>query len=329
MKKIVSFFGERTEKFVVLNDRAKQYAASRGVEYVWSVQVPYNKDAVIKELQNADAGIIDIDPYGEEIFSQIKDRTEILVRFGVGYDKVDLKAASKNGIAIARTTGANTTAVAEMALSLMLAARRHICIINSMVRDGRWEKDVVHEVIGSTVGIIGFGAIGKRLAQLLQGFECRILAYDPFPNAEAAKALNVELVDLTTLLKESDCISIHVPFTEQTRNMINKDTLAMMKESAIICNTSRGGIIDEDALYEALRDHVISGAGIDVFAEEPLPMDSPLRKLDNVVLAPHNSSQTMEALWNIYKMAIDIAADFFEGKKSRHILNPDFEEHKN
>lgn len=325
MKKIVSFFGEKTKNFEILNDRAKQYALEKGLEYVWSLQTPYNKESVIQELQNADAGIIDIEPYGEDIFSQVKDSTKILVRFGVGFDKVDLKAASRYGIAIARTTGANTTAVAEMALSLMLAARRHICIDNNMVRKGLWEKDVVHEIIGSTVGIVGFGAIGKRLAKLLQGFDCRILAYDPFPNAEAAKALNVEMVDLTTLLKESDVISIHVPYSEETSNMINKDTFAVMKKAAVIVNTSRGGIIDEDALYEALRDHVIAGAGVDVFAAEPLPMDSPLRKLDNVILTPHNSSQTMEALWNIYKMAIDIAADFFEGTKSQHILNPDYD----
>lgn len=328
MKRIVSFFGDRSEIFCDLNKRAEEYAASRGVEYVWSVQNPFNQEEVVRQLQQADAGIIDIEPYGEEIFSQIKSSTQILVRFGVGFDKVDLKAASKHGIAVARTTGANTTAVAEMALSLMLAAKRHICIDDRMVKNNIWEKDVVHELIGATVGIIGFGAIGKRLAKLLQGFDCRILAYDPYPNPEAAKALNVEMVDLETLLKESDGVSIHVPFCESTRNMINRDTLAMMKPTAVICNTSRGGIIDEEALYEALKEHRIAGAGIDVFAVEPLSADSPLKTLDNVILTPHNSSQTVESLWNIYKMAIDISADFFEGKLSPHILNPDFAEGK-
>lgn len=328
MKKIVSFFGEPSETFQKLNERAKEYAAVRNLEYVWSVQCPYNQDEVIKQLQQADAGIIDIEPYGEDIFSQIKDSTKILVRFGVGYDKVDLKAASRNGIAVARTTGANTTAVAEMALTLMLSAKRHICIDDNVVRSGRWEKDVVNELTGATVGIIGFGAIGKQLAKLLQGFDCKIVAYDPFPNTEAAKALNVELLDLETLLKESDAISIHVPFLESTKNLINRETLALMKPSSVIVNTSRGGIVNEGDLYNALKEHKIGGAGLDVFAVEPLPMDSPLRELDNILLTPHNSSQTEEALWNIYKMAIDIAADFFEEKLSAHILNPDFAEGK-
>lgn len=328
MKKIVSFFGEPSETFQKLNERAKEYAAVRNLEYVWSVQCPYNQDEVIKQLQQADAGIIDIEPYGEDIFSQIKDSTKILVRFGVGYDKVDLKAASRNGIAVARTTGANTTAVAEMALTLMLSAKRHICIDDNVVRSGRWEKDVVNELTGATVGIIGFGAIGKQLAKLLQGFDCKIVAYDPFPNTEAAKALNVELLDLETLLKESDAISIHVPFLESTKNLINRETLALMKPSSVIVNTSRGGIVNEGDLYNALKEHKIGGAGLDVFAVEPLPMDSPLRELDNILLTPHNSSQTEEALWNIYKMAIDIAADFFEKKLSAHILNSDFAEGK-
>lgn len=328
MKKIVSFFGEPSETFQKLNERAKEYAAVRNLEYVWSVQCPYNQDEVIKQLQQADAGIIDIEPYGEDIFSQIKDSTKILVRFGVGYDKVDLKAASRNGIAVARTTGANTTAVAEMALTLMLSAKRHICIDDNVVRSGRWEKDVVNELTGATVGIIGFGAIGKQLAKLLQGFDCKIVAYDPFPNTEAAKALDVELLDLETLLKESDAISIHVPFLESTKNLINRETLALMKPSSVIVNTSRGGIVNEGDLYNALKEHKIGGAGLDVFAVEPLPMDSPLRELDNILLTPHNSSQTEEALWNIYKMAIDIAADFFEKKLSAHILNPDFAEGK-
>ena len=278
MKKIVSFFGEPSETFQKLNERAKEYAAVRNLEYVWSVQCPYNQDEVIKQLQQADAGIIDIEPYGEDIFSQIKDSTKILVRFGVGYDKVDLKAASRNGIAVARTTGANTTAVAEMALTLMLSAKRHICIDDNVVRSGRWEKDVVNELTGATVGIVGFGAIGKQLAKLLQGFDCKIVAYDPFPNTEAAKALNVELLDLETLLKESDAISIHVPFLESTKNLINRETLALMKPSSVIVNTSRGGIVNEGDLYNALKEHKIGGAGLDVFAVEPLPMDSPLRE---------------------------------------------------
>lgn len=327
MKRIVSFFGEDSELFRELNKKAEEYAGSLGVEYKWALQNPYSREDVIRELQQADAGIIDVEPYGEDIFSQVKDSAKLLVRFGVGFDKVDLKAASKNGIAIARTTGANTTAVAEMALTLMLSCRRRIAKAQTRTQSGVWVKDVGNEIIGATVGIVGFGAIGRRLAKLLSGFDCRILAYDPFPNEAALKELGAESVSLDELFRESDCISIHVPYTEETHHMVNKERLEMMKPTAVIVNTARGNIIDEDALYEVLKAGRIAGAGIDVFAQEPLPTSSPLLTLDNAVLTPHVSSQTVESLWNIYKMAIDISADFFAGKDSRHILNPNYKEH--
>lgn len=328
MKKIVSFFGDKTEVFCCLNRKAEEYAASLGIEYRWAPQLPFSEENVIRELQNADAGIIDIEPYGESVFSQVKDSTKLMVRFGVGFDKVDLKAASRNGIAIARTTGANTTAVAEMALTLMLTCRRRMNLYQARTRAGEWVKDIGNELIGSTVGIIGYGNIGRRLAKLLKGFDCRILAYDPFPNEEAAKADGVELVALEDILTQSDAISIHVPYTKETHHMINRETLTLMKPTAVIVNTARGNIIDEDALYQALKSGQIAGAGVDVFAAEPLSVESPLLTLENAVLTPHVSSQTMESLWNIYKMAIDISADFFAGKGSPHILNPDYIENK-
>ena len=137
----------------------------------------------------------------------------------------------------------------------------------------------------------------------------------------------VELAGLEEVLRQSDAVSIHVPYTEETHHMINKETLAVMKPAAVIVNTARGNIIDEEALYEALKSGRIAGAGVDVFAKAPLPVDSPLLTLENAVLTPHVSSQTVESLWNIYKMAIDISADFFAGKGSPHILNPDYAEH--
>ena len=313
--------------FCCLNRKAEEYAASLGIEYRWAPQLPFSEENVIRELQNADAGIIDIEPYGESVFSQVKDSTKLMVRFGVGFDKVDLKAASRNGIAIARTTGANTTAVAEMALTLMLTCRRRMNLYQARTRAGEWVKDIGNELIGSTVGIIGYGNIGRRLAKLLKGFDCRILAYDPFPNEEAAKADGVELVALEEILTQSDAISIHVPYTKETHHMINRETLTLMKPTAVIVNTARGNIIDEDALYQALKSGQIAGAGVDVFAAEPLSVESPLLTLENAVLTPHVSSQTMESLWNIYKMAIDISADFFAGKDSPHILNRDYADH--
>ncbi|MCC8027991.1 MAG: phosphoglycerate dehydrogenase [Clostridium sp.] len=324
MKRIVSFFGEKTEIFCDLNERAQEYASSLGIEYRWVPQNPFSQEEVIKELQQADAGIIDIEPYGEAVFSRIKESAKLLVRFGVGYDKVDLEAASRNGIAVARTTGANTTAVAEMALSLMLSCKRRIPKYQSRTRAGEWVKDIGHEMIGATVGIVGYGAIGRRLARLLSGFDCRILAYDPFPRKEVMEEDGVELASMEELLCQADAVSIHVPLTEDTYHMIDEKALGLMKPEAVIVNTARGGIIEEEALYHALKEGRLGAAGLDVFENEPLSPDSPLLTLENAVLTPHVSSQTVESLWNIYKMAIDISAGFFAGKGSPHILNPDY-----
>jgi phosphoglycerate dehydrogenase-like enzyme len=321
MKKIVSFFGEKNDIFEKLNCQAAQYANKYGFEYKWIPMIPFSETAVIESLADADAGIIDVEPYGESVFSCLTEKTKLLVRFGVGYDKVDLESATRHGITIARTTGANTMAVAEMALSLIMACRRQLKYASKLVADGKWVKSVVNETVNATIGIMGFGAIGKALAGLLKGFNCRIITYDPHPNNDAIKSLGAEMVDLEPLFRISDAISIHVPYCKETHHIVNASLLDLMKSSAVIVNTSRGGIVDENALYVACRDKKIRGAGLDVFALEPLSTKSPLIGLDNLLLTPHLSSQTEESLWRIYAMAIDIAADFFGGKDSPHILN--------
>jgi phosphoglycerate dehydrogenase-like enzyme len=326
--KIVSFFGDISPIFKKLNNQAGEYAKTKNMDYIWAPQTPFNQDEVIKLLEKADAGIIDVEPYGEDIFSCIDNSARLLVRFGVGYDKVDLEAASRHGIAIARTTGANTLSVAEMALTLILTVKRRIRENQEIVKKGKWEKIVVRETLGSTIGILGFGAIGQALAGLLSGFGCRIIAHDPYPNKEAAARYGVEFITPEELFKNSDAISLHIPYSKETHNLVGYSLLSIMKPSAIIVNTSRGNILDEEALYRILKEKRIAGAGLDVYSREPLPLNSPLLTLENIVLTPHVSSQTEESLWRIYTMAIDIISDFFEGKDSAHILNPDYKEYK-
>lgn len=325
MKRIVSLFGTRNDIFDELNKRAAQYAETKGLMYEWAPQNPYNQQEVIDRLKYADAGIIDIEPYGEDVFFKVKDSAHLLVRFGVGYDKVDLDAATRNGIAIARTPGANTLGVAEMALTLIMACRRQLVENIACAGTGHWEKrPVCNETFGGCIGIVGFGAIGRELAGLLKGFQCRIIAYDPYPNEEMAKGLGVEFVSLEELFESADAISIHVPYMKETHHLVNHTMLSKMKPTAVLVNTARGNIVDESALYEVLAAHRIRGAALDVFAEEPLPLTSPLYQLDNMIITPHVSSQTVESLWRIYEMAIDIAADFYNGKNSTYILNPEY-----
>lgn len=324
MKKIISFFGEPSNDFNELNKKASEYASELGYSYKWVPQVPFNQQNVIEQLREADVGIIDVEEYGEDIFKKIHKNTRLLVRFGVGYDNVDLEAASRYGIAVARTTGANTLGVAEMAIALILAARRKLRTNQECVDTGVWDKKIVNETVQSTIGIIGFGAIGQKVAGLLKGFDCNILTYDPFPNKELMRQKDVELVGLDELFEKSDAITLHLPYSSETHHLVNMEMMLKMKSTAVIVNTARGNIIDEDALYKVLLDGKIGCAALDVFAKEPLPLDSPLLKLDNIILTPHVSSQTMESLWRIYKMAIDITTDFFSGKDSPHILNPDY-----
>ena len=326
MYRFVSFFGEKSPLFEDLNRQAEAYAESKGFEYVWAPQVPYDVEAVIDQLNMSDVGLIDVEPYDNRIFDRLNGRCKLLVRFGVGFDKVDLKAASAHGLCVARTTGANKTGVAEMALMMILAARRQAMINRNTVNSGVWVKNIGRELIGKKVGILGFGNIGMTLAKLLSGFDCEIVAYDVFKDEKAARELNVRFADLEEILTTCDAISVHLPYNAETENLIDAGALAKMKKDAVIVCTARGKIIDEKALYEALKNHTIAGAGLDVYAVEPLPKESPLTELDNIILTPHVASQTYESLWLTYKKALDIAADFFAGKElgKADLLNPDY-----
>lgn len=329
MIKFVSFFGERSPVFEELNEKTRQYAAEKGIEYVWVPQTPYNVEEVIENLNNADAGMIDVEPYDENIFGRMNSRCKLLVRFGVGFDKVDLPAAASHGICVARTTGANKTGVADMAMMMMLAAGRQAMLNRKTVESGVWVKNIGNELIGKKVGILGFGNIGIALAKLLTGFDCEVVAYDTYQNKEAAEKYNVRFTDMEEIFTTCDAISIHLPYNEETDHLVNAEVFAKMKKNAILVCTARGNIVDEDALYDALANHKIGGAGLDVYAKEPLPADSKLIGLDNIILTPHVSSQTYESIWYTYKKGVDIVADFFAGKELGRgdLLNPDYKNH--
>lgn len=326
MYKFVSFFGVRSPIFEELNQKAREYAATKDIDFVWVPQTPYNVDEVIEQLNEADAGMIDVEPYNEDIFGRMNDRCKLLVRFGVGFDKVDLRAASAHGLAVTRTTGANKTGVAEMALMMMLAVGRQVHLNRKTVVSEIWEKNIGRELIGKKVGILGFGNIGVALAKLLTGFDCEVMAYDVREDKEAAAAMNVRFTSLEEILTTCDAISIHLPYNAETDHLIGAEAFHKMKRDAIIVCTARGNIVDEEALYEALINHEIGGAGLDVFAKEPLDKNSPLIGLDNIILTPHVSSQTYESLWATYKKGVDIVADFFAGKELDRgdLLNPDY-----
>ncbi|AMW32200.1 3-phosphoglycerate dehydrogenase [Fervidobacterium islandicum] len=223
-------------------------------------------------------------------------KLKIIGRAGTGLDNIDVKAAEGKGIKVINTPGANSISVAELTIGLMIACSRHIARGTTDLKNGKWTKKELegHELFGRTVGIIGFGNIGREVAKRLLAFNMNILAYDPFVKETD---MNVKMVDLDTLYKESDYVTIHVPLTPETKYLINKETISKMKDGVIIINAARGGIIDEAALYEALVNGKVYAAGLDVFEVEP-PTDELRQKLlalPNVVATPHIGASTFEA----------------------------------
>ncbi|HEU4383015.1 MAG TPA: phosphoglycerate dehydrogenase [Anaeromyxobacteraceae bacterium] len=224
-------------------------------------------------------------------------RLKVVGRAGVGVDNVDLPAATRRGVVVMNTPGGSAVTVAELTLAMMLALSRHIAQATASIRAGKWEKKRFqgHELAGKTLGVVGIGNIGSVVVERCRALRMRVVAYDPFISAEAAGRLGVELVTLEEIWRQSDVVSLHVPLTDQTRNLVNAQTLRAMRKGAFLVNCARGGLVDEKALAESLSAGHLAGAAMDVFEKEPVPADNPLLKLDNFICTPHIGASTEEA----------------------------------
>jgi D-3-phosphoglycerate dehydrogenase/(S)-sulfolactate dehydrogenase len=224
-------------------------------------------------------------------------RLKVVGRAGVGVDNVDLDAATRQGVVVMNTPGGSSVTVAELALGMILSLYRHVPAATASVKAGKWEKKRFQgrEIAGKTLGVVGIGNIGSVLVSRALAMKMRVVAYDPFITPEAAAKLGASLVDLETLWREADVVSLHVPLTEQTRNLVGAATLAKMKKGAILVNCARGGIVDERALAEALASGHLGGAALDVFEKEPPAPDHPLFAQDDFVCTPHIGASTEEA----------------------------------
>ena len=221
---------------------------------------------------------------------------KVIARAGVGLDNIDVKAADDHGVVVAAALGINAVAVAEETLAMALAISRKIVELDASTRKGEWNRKAGIEISGKTWGLLGFGATARATAEILQGFKCRVLAYDPFAKPEASylQKINTTMTSLKDVVTQSDFLSIHLPATAETKNIINKELLSTMKKSAIIVNVGRGEVINEVDLEAALKSGVIAGAGLDVRAQEP-PQDQRFTNLSNVLLAPHVAGITVES----------------------------------
>ena len=216
--------------------------------------------------------------------------------WGTGTDNVDLDACRARGVLVTNTPGVNAHSVAEQAVALMLAVARQIPAMDRGTREGKWPRAMLLQLEGKTLGIVGLGAIGSRVATLAKAFGMTVLATAWRGDDGRAAAIGARYVDLETLLRESDFVSIHLRLTDETRGALSRERLALMKPSAILVNTARGALVDRDALIEALEKKRIGGAGLDVFHEEPVRSDDPLLTLSNVILTPHNAGTTEEVI---------------------------------
>lgn len=249
-------------------------------------------------------------------------RLRVIGRAGVGVDTIDVEAATEKGVAVMNAPAGNTISAAELACALLLALVRKVPAADQSMKAGAWDRTSFGgtELYRKTLGLVGAGRVGGEVARRARAFGMRVLAYDPFLSPDAAKEIGAELGDLETVLRASDVISLHVPLTDKTRGMLGPTQLALLKPGALIVNAARGGVLDEAAMIAGLQSGAIGGAALDVFDQEPLPADHPLRKLPNVVLTPHLGASTEEAQLNVaVEIAESVRAALVDGDYSRAV----------
>jgi D-3-phosphoglycerate dehydrogenase len=287
---------------------------------------PYGRtmteEELLKAVEEVDGLVVGNDKINKKIIEHAK-KLKIIARHGVGVDNVDLKAATDNNIVVTYTPHVNADAVADFTMGLILSSARNIPQAHISIRQGRWEatKFIGVDVYGKTLGIIGLGEIGYRVAKRAKGFDMRILYWNRRRKISIEKELSVKYVDLETLLKESDFITIHLALTDETRGMIGKKEFDLMKKTAYLVNTARGPIVDAKALYEALKDGKIAGAAVDVYDKEPPDANLPLFSIDKVIATPHIAAYTVETMLKMDMMNAEDIMRFFKGEKPQNVAN--------
>lgn len=302
------------------NAAAKALAESFFDEIVYNdLGVPLKGDELLSRLEGCDAYIAGVDYITADVIENMPQSVKVISRYGVGVDRVDLSAAKKRGIVVTNTPGANSTSVCELAFALMLAAARNISQLHAAVSAGEWPRSEGIELAGKTLGIVGMGAIGKRLAVRARAFEMNVLAYDPYFDKAFAKANSIGNAGLDELFQKADVISLHVPLNAQTHHMVNAERISQMKDGAILINTARGGLIDENAAAEAIKKGKLGGLGLDAFEQEPLT-DSPLKGLPHVIFTPHTGAHTAEAVAKMGSMSVQNAIAVLRGESCPYQL---------
>ena len=277
---------------------------------------PYEKKEMLKFIRDVDGIIIGIDELSAEIIEKA-NALKVISKYGIGVDNIDINMATNKKIIITNTPTANVDAVADLTFGFILSLARRIPEADRKTKSGKWEKITGKSVWKKTLGIIGLGKIGRQVVKRAQGFNMNILVYDLVKDEKFAQSYNIKYVNLEELFQKSDYITIHIPLNDATRGMISYKELEKVKKEAFLINTSRGGIVDEQALYKALRNNQLKGAALDVYSNEP-PVESPLKELDNVIMTPHIGAYTEEAIENMSIQAAQNLIDVLEGRNPKN-----------
>ena len=292
-------------------------------EVVYSpVERPLTSVELLPLVRDVDGYIAGLD-YIDQAVIQSARRLRVIARYGVGFDRVDVPAATARGIVVTNTPGANSTAVAELSIGLMLALGRSICLADRATRRGEWPRYPGIGLRGKIVGLVGFGAVGREVASRLMAFGCRILVSDPQISYEVAKAAGVELVRLEELLALSDFVSLHASLNPESERMVDRAFLAAMKRGAFLVNTARGELIMESALKDAIEKGHLRGAALDCFTQEPPRTDHPFFGMDQVLVTPHMASHTDEAVDAMGRMSLQACLAALRGERYPHTVNPE------
>lgn len=283
-----------TTDYLAPGDEVDDYLRAAGHQ---TVHLPMrgrrDPEELVAALQDVDAALVANEPMTADVLERAGSRLRVVVRTGVGYDSVDVAAAARRGITVSNLPGINANAVAEYTLGLLLAAARRLVQSASGVAAGGWPREDGHELRGATLGVVGYGASARAVVPLARAFGMEVVCTTGV--AEAERDASVRYVGLDELLAVSDYVSVHTALTDRSRGLLDAAALARMKPTAVLVNTARGPIVDEQALADAVRRGVIAGAALDVACEEPLPADSPLRGVDDIVIYSHLAGQTAEA----------------------------------
>jgi phosphoglycerate dehydrogenase-like enzyme len=293
-----------------------------GCRVIFPSKTPIPADELRSAVRQVDAVLASVEPYTREL---MQDSTlRIVARMGVGFDAVDLAAATDLGIVVTTTPGTVEESVAESALALLLGVFRGYPGRDTEVRTGKWSRRSLPRLAGKTIGLVGLGRIGKHMVPRCQGLKLTVIACDPCADEKYARENDVRLCSLDELLATADIVSLHAPAMPSTRHLMNARTLAQMKRGSVLINTSRGALVDEAALVEALRSGHLMGAGLDVFEQEPLPTDSPLVRLDNVFLMPHIAGLDDQSKEDSSRLAAQCIVDVLSGRwPAECVVNPE------